>query len=187
MAIFGHLNLIGIKPGSEVTYMPRGRDVFWPKDGPIEHNVICVGGHIHKAQKYSYVEIVGSPVRFTFGEEDHTPQTFSMKYAKDGWSVHRKKIPGVRNFRTFTSNPAESSAGDFVKAPAEFAEQAEKAGAHFISLPTIAPAEPRVAVDQEAVIERRVREVVLDVAKAYPSAESGLLDLLNSTMDGVDL
>lgn len=73
--IVGHLNLEGIGPGSETTDMPRGRDVFWPTAAIREFfpNAVVLGGHIHKRQVFNGVQIVGSLIRCTFGEEENEP------------------------------------------------------------------------------------------------------------------
>jgi DNA repair exonuclease SbcCD nuclease subunit len=75
VVIVGHLNIEGIGPGSEVTDMPRGRDVFFPVAACMEkwNHPILLNGHIHKAQKFGDIWIPGSPVRLTFGEESNSP------------------------------------------------------------------------------------------------------------------
>ena len=74
--VFGHLNLEGIHPGSEADAFARGRDVMWPLDvlGPHMDRIACFGGHIHKAQRYRGVTIVGSLARLDFGEGDLSPR-----------------------------------------------------------------------------------------------------------------
>ncbi len=73
--VLGHLNLEGIKPGSETTEMPRGRDVFWPIRELTEcfPRAILLGGHYHTPQEYNGVTIVGSAVRLRFDEKDNDP------------------------------------------------------------------------------------------------------------------
>lgn len=76
--VLSHLNLEGITPGSEVADMARGRDVFLPIDEVMARKPAAVlNGHIHKAQVYKGVRVVGAPARFTFGEESHVP-TFAV-------------------------------------------------------------------------------------------------------------
>ncbi len=74
--VLGHLNLEGIHPGSEAKEFARGRDVFWPLGVLKEHShrLVLLGGHIHKAQRYRGVEIVGSVMRLDHGEEAHEPR-----------------------------------------------------------------------------------------------------------------
>lgn len=74
--VLGHLNLKGIHPGSEAKEFARGRDVFWPLDvlEPHAGRLVMLGGHVHKAQRYRGVEIVGSSMRLDHGEESHEPR-----------------------------------------------------------------------------------------------------------------
>ncbi len=74
-AIFGHLNVEGITPGSEVSDFPRGRDVFFPIGECRRYfpDAVLVNGHIHKRQVYNGVHIVGSLVNLTRGEVDNEP------------------------------------------------------------------------------------------------------------------
>ncbi len=75
-AVFGHLMLEGIGPGSETRDMPRGRNVFWPTEVIAEcwPKALLVGGHYHVAQVFSRVNVVGSLARLTRGEVGSTPQ-----------------------------------------------------------------------------------------------------------------
>jgi len=75
VVVIGHLNLEGIGPGSEVTDMPRGRDVFFPVDAVQKRwpGALMLNGHIHKRQRFNGVYIPGAPCRFTFGEEHNSP------------------------------------------------------------------------------------------------------------------
>lgn len=74
-AIFGHLNVEGITPGSELSDFPRGRDVFFPVDAckRLFPDAILVNGHIHRRQVFNGVHIVGSLVNLTRGEVDNEP------------------------------------------------------------------------------------------------------------------
>lgn len=79
-AVFGHLNVEGITPGSEATDMPRGRDVFWPlaELRATWPGAKLIGGHIHRQMRWGVetaqpLAIVGAPARFTFGEETNSP------------------------------------------------------------------------------------------------------------------
>ena len=77
--VIGHLDLEGITPGSEITEMPRGRQVFWPLREIAEHipNAKCFGGHIHNRSIFEKdgctVHVVGSLSRLSFSEEKNTP------------------------------------------------------------------------------------------------------------------
>jgi DNA repair exonuclease SbcCD nuclease subunit len=75
LLVLGHLMLRGIVPGEEATEMPRGRDVYWPLEElrKLKANVTMVGGHIHKRQVFEGVQIVGSLVKLTHGEEGNLP------------------------------------------------------------------------------------------------------------------
>lgn len=81
LVVVGHLNLDGMHPGSETKEMPRGRDVAWPLDALREcyPNALLIGGHYHRAQEFKGVNIVGSPIRFTHGEEDHVPKAMVVE------------------------------------------------------------------------------------------------------------
>lgn len=81
-AIVGHLNIEGITPGSETLDMPRGRDVFWPLDAIDKHypDVPIFAGHYHEPQTFGRVVVVGSPERFTFGEEHHSPRYLRWEF-----------------------------------------------------------------------------------------------------------
>ena len=75
LIVLSHLNLSGITPGSETKELPRGREVALPfgmfrsRSG----KTILLQGHYHERQRYENVEIVGSLVRLTYGEESNTP------------------------------------------------------------------------------------------------------------------
>ena len=77
--ILGHLDIEGATPGSEITEMPRGKEVFWPTKAIAEYmpEAICLGGHIHSKGVYERdgvkIHVVGSLSRLTFGEENLTP------------------------------------------------------------------------------------------------------------------
>jgi DNA repair exonuclease SbcCD nuclease subunit len=75
LVVLSHLNLSGITPGSETKELPRGREVSLPfgmfRSRP--GTTLLFSGHYHQRQRYENVEIVGSLVRLTFGEENHTP------------------------------------------------------------------------------------------------------------------
>jgi DNA repair exonuclease SbcCD nuclease subunit len=75
LIVLSHLNLSGITPGSETKEIPRGREVCLPfgmfRSRP--GKTILLSGHYHERQRYENVEIVGSLVRLSFGEEGHTP------------------------------------------------------------------------------------------------------------------
>ena len=81
--VVGHLNVDGITLGSETSHMPRGRDVFWPLDTLRENlpDSVYVGGHYHEAQTWQGdLHIVGSPLRFTHGEEGSTPSIMTLEF-----------------------------------------------------------------------------------------------------------
>lgn len=204
MIVFGHLNPPGISPGSEADRMARGRDVMWP-DIPPRPGTLYVGGHIHRAQLYRTpkhglpIHIIGSPVRFDFGEHDHEPSTFVAEWKGPKWHVDRKLIDPVRLRRFIDcSSPAWLSltkgvwppdADDFVKGikDSEVEEAAARIGATFVPVPKLVEAQPKAEVSEGAKKHRRVRDVVLDVAKAYPSAERGLLAQVEQTLTGAKL
>ncbi len=74
-AVFGHLMLEGIGPGSETRDMPRGRNVFWPLDALKTYwpDAVLVGGHYHQQQCFRGVHVVGSLARLTRGEVGGQP------------------------------------------------------------------------------------------------------------------
>jgi hypothetical protein len=78
--VFGHLNLRGIKVGSETTDFPRGRDVFWPTEvlRELYPDALLVGGHYHTPQVFDGVHIVGSAVCLRFGDEAGNHTGFSV-------------------------------------------------------------------------------------------------------------
>lgn len=71
--VLGHLNIRGITGGSESTYMSKGRDVWLPVDAIQSKFPKCkiLNGHYHKRQNFRGVDIPGSPVQFTHGEEEN--------------------------------------------------------------------------------------------------------------------
>jgi len=193
--VFGHLNLEGITPGSEVTLMARGREVYWPKSSrsrSFDPRILYVGGHIHRAQEYDGVEIVGSPDRFDAGEADHNPMTFIAAWTGKKWTVDRKRIEESVQLRRYVdcdqgdrlATTGIFRAGDFVRAidEGENRQEVEKQGAIFVSIPKAVAASPKATVSRESKKHRRVREVVLDVARAYPSTKDGLLERVEKTM-----
>jgi DNA repair exonuclease SbcCD nuclease subunit len=80
LLVLGHLNMDDMHPGSETKDMPRGRDVMWPLDALSElfPQALLIGGHYHQAQSHKGVQIVGSPVRFTHGEEENEPSFMTV-------------------------------------------------------------------------------------------------------------
>jgi DNA repair exonuclease SbcCD nuclease subunit len=71
--VISHLNIEGIEPGSETKDFPRGRDVFLPlkeirKKWP---NALIFNGHYHRRQIFKGVQIPGSIIPLTFGEENN--------------------------------------------------------------------------------------------------------------------
>jgi DNA repair exonuclease SbcCD nuclease subunit len=73
--LFGHLNIEGITSGSETSDMPRGRDVFWPERQANERfrKSRKYNGHYHERQVFRGIDIPGSLLRLTHGEEGNTP------------------------------------------------------------------------------------------------------------------
>lgn len=73
--VLAHLNIEGIKPGSETSELPRGRDVFFPlrECRELLPDVLLVCGHYHERQVFDGIHIPGSLERLTFGEEDNRP------------------------------------------------------------------------------------------------------------------
>lgn len=78
VVVASHLQVPGIIAGEETTEMPRGRDMPFP----LAETRGCAArlqGHYHRRQSYDPgdggppIHVVGSPARFTFGEDDHTP------------------------------------------------------------------------------------------------------------------
>ena len=74
-AVFGHLTVEGIEPGSEVADMPRGREVVLPIDEIRRHwpAASVFNGHYHRGQSFGGVYVPGSLARLTFGEENNRP------------------------------------------------------------------------------------------------------------------
>lgn len=77
----GHYTIAGIEPGSEGE-MVRGRDLMFPAHALRGIADLVVNGHYHARQTVTVdgvrVEIVGAPVRFTFGERDDGPRGFLL-------------------------------------------------------------------------------------------------------------
>lgn len=71
-AVFGHLSIPGILyQGSETTDMPRGRDIRFPADAcrTAWPKARLFNGHYHTRQTMNGIDIPGSLVRLTHGEE----------------------------------------------------------------------------------------------------------------------
>lgn len=81
VVVMGHLSFDGMTPGSETTDMARGREVPFPV-ALIEQlaPTVVVNGHYHARQTIRRggldIEIVGAPIRFTFGEAKDGPRGF---------------------------------------------------------------------------------------------------------------
>jgi DNA repair exonuclease SbcCD nuclease subunit len=78
----GHYTIPGIDPGSEGE-MVRGRDLLFPSAMLREvRPTLITNGHYHAQQTHTVdglrVEIIGAPVRFTFGERDDGPRGFLL-------------------------------------------------------------------------------------------------------------
>jgi len=77
----GHYTIPGIEPGSEGE-MVRGRDLMFPAHALRGLADLVVNGHYHARQTVTTdgvrVEIVGAPVRFTFGERGDGPRGFLL-------------------------------------------------------------------------------------------------------------
>lgn len=76
--VLSHLTGVeGVIPGEEVNEMPRGREVTLPLELLARPDVFVLQGHFHRRQVHQHkgatVHVVGSPVRFTFGEQDNEP------------------------------------------------------------------------------------------------------------------
>lgn len=74
LVVISHLSLPGMHPGSEEE-MPRGREVPFPlKEVKALKPALVVQGHYHARQTVDVeglrVEVVGAPLRFTFGERE---------------------------------------------------------------------------------------------------------------------
>lgn len=73
-----HLHVAGVTLGDESVEMARGREVFYPLE-ETKGAVLRLQGHYHQRQLYDAgdggppIHVVGSPARFTFGDEDHSP------------------------------------------------------------------------------------------------------------------
>jgi hypothetical protein len=197
IVVFGHLNASGIlMSGSESDEMARGREYYWPLHViPKAPHIVCVGGHIHRAQlfepeKGAALHIVGSPVRFTFGEADHTPARCILEFEGGAWNVIREPVPAnanLRRFHTIGKGMKKPSAGDFVRGDADptgkIVPQIEALGAKFVKLPSIVPPAPAAEVSTPAK-HRRVREVVTTIANSYGDEVTALAD---QTMSEVGL
>lgn len=75
LVVVGHLAFEGMVPGSETIDMGRGREIPFPiEDVARLKPAVVVNGHYHERQKIRRgaldIEIVGAPLRFTFGEAD---------------------------------------------------------------------------------------------------------------------
>lgn len=83
IVVVSHLMHEGATPGDEKTDFPRGRDVFYPVDAVAalakKTKLVSIGGHYHRRQVLNGVQIVGSLVRLTFGEEDHEPGYLAVR------------------------------------------------------------------------------------------------------------
>jgi DNA repair exonuclease SbcCD nuclease subunit len=75
LIILSHLVVEGIQPGEETTEMPRGRDIILPHRliAELFPRALVLQGHYHRRQKFENVNVVGSLVNLTFGEESHHP------------------------------------------------------------------------------------------------------------------
>lgn len=72
LVVLSHLSLPNMHPGSELE-MPRGREVDFPVELVLELKpAVVLQGHYHARQVVNVrgleVQVVGAPVRFTFGE-----------------------------------------------------------------------------------------------------------------------
>jgi DNA repair exonuclease SbcCD nuclease subunit len=78
VVVAAHLMIPGIVPGEETLEMPRGRDVVFPLEAT-RGAVARLSGHYHRAQDFDpgdggpVIRVVGSPLRCSFGTEDHNP------------------------------------------------------------------------------------------------------------------
>lgn len=187
MAIFGHLNPPGITPGSEATKMPRGREVMWPELVP-DDRIFVATGHIHRAQIYRGMYVIGSPVRFDVSEADHVPQTLTAEFYGARWFVERREIPDLKRFVLVDGGRLEDfeiREGDFVRAidDEETAKKVAELGAVFIPIPKVAAAVPKAEIGRGARKHRRVRDVVRAIAESYPTAKDGaLVERVEETM-----
>lgn len=76
VVVGSHLSVAGIDPGSETHDMPRGRDLWLPREVIRERwgsRAFVLNGHYHAAHVEAGLLIPGSLARLTFGEEGHTP------------------------------------------------------------------------------------------------------------------
>lgn len=75
IVVISHLNVEGIGPGSETVDMPRGRDVFLPREAIRERwpKALILNGHYHRRQVFDGVHVPGSLVRLMFSEEHNKP------------------------------------------------------------------------------------------------------------------
>lgn len=74
LVVLSHLSLPNMHPGSEAE-MPRGREVDFPVHQVLElRPAVVLQGHYHTRQVVQVqgleVQVVGAPVRFTFGERN---------------------------------------------------------------------------------------------------------------------
>lgn len=79
-AVFGHLNIEGITPGSETTEMARGRDVFYPTEAlkRLAPEAWLSNGHYHREQTHDGIYIPGALARLSFGEEGYELPGFAV-------------------------------------------------------------------------------------------------------------
>ena len=195
-AVFGHLNVEGITPGSEATDMPRGRDVFWPIDELRQcwPGVVCIGGHIHRAlqvKSYNPIEIVGAPARFTFGEESNEPGYLILESDN---TVRRVKFKMARRLITVDAaeveklkeGPADQIARVRCKGSPEKARDAEVAAmAHATAVKVVREDDAPTQVAQPRTEPRKGnREAVLEVARMVASADkNALLEHVSGCLD----
>lgn len=82
LVVVGHLSFEGMVPGSE-SEMMRGRDVMFPVQRVATLKpALVANGHYHKRQVIRRgdldIQIVGAPLRMTFGERDDGERGFLM-------------------------------------------------------------------------------------------------------------
>lgn len=80
-AVFGHLMLEGIGPGSETTDFARGRDVFLPLEEIARAlpRAAIFNGHYHRRQVYRGVNIPGALARLVRSDSDIVPQFLEVE------------------------------------------------------------------------------------------------------------
>lgn len=91
--VLGHLDKAGLTPGSEGE-MLKGRRLEWPMDALEKHQpqATLIGGHYHRGQQVGNLHIVGAPVRFNFGEQDHEPSYLSVELVKGRGKKRQVKV-----------------------------------------------------------------------------------------------